>query len=648
MRSQKSNNTIFLALQNDINPSNLQRKLETLDIRQWIYLGEDSTWLAEIEGLLSEQIKRIPIADQLDTVANNLRHQFIDWIGDLSLLNDSREWWASEMPAKNPYFMLYERICLLAVGRELISNGVDKPTLIVTSTHGLFEEISSFATKNEIKTKIFPKSQINTFLKISQDVIQRQLIYILRRLPPIQKGDRISNNYKKLLEIHPEFRRKVIKKNTDTNIKPFSGERSILLFTFVDHRNFLPDGSYRDPYLGPLPQMLKAKAYEVAYVPRVLYTASYEETIKKLNQTGERFFFPDWFINKKTWFECQKAASHYTPIIPETSTVGDIPTYRLTMEHITQTRQSLSDTLLYEPLIAGLAAAGIKPSQIIHTVEGHSWEHALAWSVKRHMPNTIIVGYDNVTFSRMVLSMFPSQKEYGIRPLPDRLVTNGPLYRDILINEGRPEDQVISGCALRHTYLWKEQLEGNNIHNIQEDKIINILVATAIGFGDSVELIAKAAEAFGGNCDYKIIIKCHPLVNIDAVKKYLGSLLSYDNITFANEPIDLLLQSADILLYTYTTVCYEALQMGVAPIFVRSETFVNLDKLDIAPGVRWVAATPEDLRILASKLSFMSIEERDAWKQQASFIVKRALAPTFSDCTNIFIDKNYKNKQYII
>ncbi len=644
MTSQNTNNTIFLALQDDINPSSLQRKLDALNIRQWIYLGEDNTWLVEIESLLSENIKRIPIADQLDAAANNLRSQFIDWIGDLSLSNDSLKWWASELPAKNPYFMLYERICLLAVGRELISNGVDKPILVVTSTNGLFKEILSFAAKNGMKTKIVQKSQINSYLKMSKEVIKRQLIYILRRLPPIQQVENISNNYKKLLEIHPEFRKRVISKITDTNIKPFSGERSILLFTFVDHRNFLPDGSYRDPYLGPLPQMLKEKGYEVAYVPRVLYTASYEETIKMLNQTGERFFYPDWFINKKMWGECQKTATHYIPIIPETSIVGDIPTYRLTMEHIAKTRQSLSDTLLYEPLIAGLAAAGIKPSQIIHTVEGHSWEHALAWSVKRHMPNTRIVGYDNVTFSRMVLSMFPSQKEYVIRPLPDRLVTNGPLYRDVLISEGRPEDQVISGCALRHTYLWKEQPERNNINNIKEDKTVNILVATAIGFGDSVELITKAAEAFGGNYDYKMIIKCHPLVNIDDVKKYLGSLLSYDNITFANEPIDLLLQSADILLYTYTTVCYEALQMGVAPIFVRSETFVNLDKLDIAPDVRWVATTPEDLRILASNITFMSNEERDAWKQKASFVVKRALGPTFSECTDVFIDKFHKKK----
>lgn len=637
MASHNTNNTIFLALQDDIMPSSLQRKLEALNISQWIYLGEDNTWLVEIESLLSENIKRIPIADQLDTVANNLRYHFIDWIGDLSLSNDSLEWWASELPAKNPYFMLYERICLLAVGRELISNGFDKPILVVTSTNGLFKEILSFAAKNGIKTKIFQKSQINSYLKMSKEVIKRQLIYILRRLPPIHQIAYILSNYKKLLEIHLEFRKRVISKITDTNIKPFSGERSILLFTFVDHRNFLPDGSYRDPYLGPLPQILKEKGYEVTYVPRVLYTASYEETVKKLNQTGEFFFFPDWFINKKTWVACQKAATHYTPIIPETSTVGDIPTYRLAMEHINQTRHFFADTLLYEPLIAGLAAAGIQPSRIIHTVEGHSWEHALAWAVKRHMPNTRIVGYDNVTFSRMVLSMFPSQKEYGIRPLPDRLVTNGPLYRDVLISEGRPEDQVISGCALRHTYLWKEQPERNNISNIKEGKTVNILVATAIGFGDSVELIAKAAEAFGGNYGYQIIIKCHPLVNIDAVKKYLGSLLSYDNITFANEPIDILLQSADILLYTYTTVCYEALQMGVTPIFVRSETFVNLDKLDIAPDVRWVATTPEDLCNVTMSIRCMTKDEQKAWIKQAQEVVKVSLAPNSPECVNAFI-----------
>ena len=35
------------------------------------------------------------------------------------------------------------------------------------------------------------------------------------------------------------------------------------------------------------------------------------------------------------------------------------------------------------------------------------------------MPETQVIGYDNVNFSRLALSLYPARSEIGLRPLPD-------------------------------------------------------------------------------------------------------------------------------------------------------------------------------------------------------------------------------------
>jgi surface carbohydrate biosynthesis protein (TIGR04326 family) len=234
--------------------------------------------------------------------------------------------------------------------------------------------------------------------------------------------------------------------------------------------------------------------------------------------------------------------------------------------------------------------------------------------------------------------MFPSRNEFSIRPLPDYIVTNGPLFRDTLISEGVPQNRIRTGCALRHTYLWTSPHVQDNHRSVKSQPPLKILAATAIGYGDSVELIKKTACAFGGDRDYEVMIKCHPLVNVSEIKNDLGTLLKQDNIHFESRPIGELLPEVDVLLYTYTSVCYEALMHGVFPIFVLSENFINLDKLDAVPDIRWKAATSDDLRKLIKSFREMPDKTYENWKKKAHDVVLFALSPINEKCAESYVE----------
>jgi hypothetical protein len=442
--------------------------------------------------------------------------------------------------------------------------------------------------------------------------------------------------YQKLLETRNDYRRIVLREKNVLEIPKFKGNRGILLFTWVDRRNFTLQGEYRDPHFGPLPVELKKRGYEILFVPRVLYTIPYREAVDRLLNTRENFLFPEQCISTSDISSCQRRSNAFKPDIPEDITVGSVPVLSLAKEQIENYRTTLAENLVYEYLIKYLAECGILPSQIIHTCEGHSWEQVMTGAVRKYLPKTKAIGYDNVTFSRLVLSMYPAESELHIRPIPDRIVTNGPLFYEVLRKEGLPPDRIAKGCALRHTYLW-DSSDPDSICRSKKTGPNRILVATSIGLGDSVELASKAALAFGGNSDYEILVKCHPMVDVNRVKTYLGSHTDFQNLAFVSESIDRLLPCADILLYTYTSICFEALRFGVFPICVRSENFLNLDPLDAAPSVRRVATTPEEIRKEVEGCIGMSAEERLNYENQAKGILKAALAPVTPSCIDSFI-----------
>jgi hypothetical protein len=164
-----------------------------------------------------------------------------------------------------------------------------------------------------------------------------------------------------------------------------------------------------------------------------------------------------------------------------------------------------------------------------------------------------------------------------------------------------------------------------------------ILVAPSIGFGDSIDLIVKAIHAFGGSREVELVVKIHPLVPVEGVVRGVGRLSRYTNVRFSEEPPVELLSCAQILLYTHTTVCFDALGQGVMPVFVRSENDLHMDKLGSAPDVRKIATTPDDLRRVVADIVGMSPSEWKEWQESARDALRKAFAPVTSERVDEFI-----------
>jgi hypothetical protein len=202
----------------------------------------------------------------------------------------------------------------------------------------------------------------------------------------------------------------------------------------------------------------------------------------------------------------------------------------------------------------------------------------------------------------------------------------------VLLEEGVPERLVRSGCALRHSSLWETRTPEQS-----RGAATRVLVATDGTLGHAAELVAKAAEALGGEARYDLTVKCHPLLPQESVRSLIGDVVKRPNIHFASEPIVELLAKTDVLLYTHSVVCYEALVQGVPPIFVQSESVVDLDQLEPFAELRRQARTPDEIRAAVDRLTGLSEDALEAWRQQARAAAREALAPVTAGCADAFV-----------
>ena len=56
-----------------------------------------------------------------------------------------------------------------------------------------------------------------------------------------------------------------------------------------------------------------------------------------------------------------------------------------------------------------------------------------------------------------------------------------------------------------------------------------------------------------------------------------------------------LLKGSDVLIYTYSTTCIEAIAAGIPVVHVESDLMVDLDPLDFNPEARLSARNPEEI-----------------------------------------------------
>ncbi len=585
---------------------------------KWAYLGEDVPRAIAIEQQFGQRGQRIEVAGELQNIALSLRQPYIDYIGRLSQENNSISWWISSLSEKNPFvsktflYTCYVRLC-----QTILHSSSQGPLLFFAENKALRKAI----------VKNIPDS-FNWQVQIVEsrvDAICQSLKFMLHLI--VNKGFFVVNGISRLL---------LARYNGFTRIP--EGERRdgkglVLIHTWVDQRSFDASGEYRESYFGELARHLRGKGKSVVIVPYILGTVSYRQTLKKMVQSKESFLVTQAFLR------ISDILSVFVKTILPIHLKGAYPHFEgidisgLIADDLKKdwARMIVATESLIFNVVKRWKNAGIPIDTFIHTYENHKWEKAYRMALSKFYPQAKTIGYQHVAVPRMFLHYFFSQDELPVLPFPDKLITTGEYPEKLFKESGYPRGKVVRGGATRYSHLLKKE---KDIAVKRGSSPPVILVTPSIDRNEAVELVWKVSQAFEHLNEYRIIIKCHPSMPYHNIARDLGVLP--EHIVASDSPPSELLRKSNVLLYTSSTTCLEALAIGIPILHIGSDFMIDRDPLDFHYDIIRSARNKDD--ILKAVEEILQTDERELVKQRAMWerVVSEIFRPVDESMLDLF------------
>ncbi len=237
-------------------------------------------------------------------------------------------------------------------------------------------------------------------------------------------------------------------------------------------------------------------------------------------------------------------------------------------------RSSLCTYRLFYECLNGMLSQG-SWRYLIAFYENQPWEKLQVLSARAHGVKT--VGIQTTHFSRYHLSYALGRGEEGRIPLPDWIGTSGPAAHQLLLDCGIPAPILRRCGALRYGHLV-ERLRHNLAQPSSGARRSNVLVVLSIDPVLSRHLLEALHHAFpdGGRADgLHFTIRPHPMHPIP--RHWVRFPCTLIPSTFGNFQQDL--ESCGLMLFTASTVGFEALAEGKPALRYRSPRLFDLDDL---------------------------------------------------------------------
>ncbi len=397
-------------------------------------------------------------------------------------------------------------------------------------------------------------------------------------------------------------------------------------------RSVGPDRAYRDQFFGILPEYLEARGENVVIVGSV-YSDRYFRIIKRLISAKGSVVIPqEYFVSfldpVRIIIDILKRRTRINEKVAfRGRDITEILKFHLDRDFTDMAFENIMSFYMTKNLMKRLDV-----KTYILTYENNPWEKMTLDAIKTCSPSTKTIGYQHTIVSLGKLGMRLGEYEKLHMPMPDRIVTNGKATKDIVIKYGNyPADRIATGCALRFkTGILKDK----DALRRKGGKTI-LLAPTALC--QSVGILNVAYEAFKDMPEYRIVIRPHPGFPFKKIKRHLAvpsesfpsHFIVSSKLTLEDDLAD-----SDLLIYDESSLCLNALLMGIPMIHINTDGLVSIDPLF---DCRYLKREAADARGVLAAIDYFSGLEGDELKKQKVMAREYALS-YLSDVT----DENLK------
>ena len=568
----------------------------------WIYLGNDYVllhkWERHIRG------KRISLSIELQDTIQHYRPIFLEWLEKCRNANeDSLHWWMSHLAGRNNMVSkLFLYVCQIIALEEWLKRNKDnyKKLLLVC------EDIHLARTVHQ---NLIPEYETHNTISFYVGILFDLLFWTLRTA------------YSWLHEIFYCWRHWRHAKRSCSipiDIPGPPATLAVLLHQCLDDKAFQNDGRLVDRYFTVLPEWIEKRGYKVVRLP---WLANVALPIKRIYQHLRRcncLIIQD-YLNFRDYFNAFKNHLKSCLAINTKIELPDIQISPLIIRE--QLEQSVNVGLvrfwLYEPALTRWCNS-IKSLILIDPYEGMPPEHVQIKTLKERLSNFTAIGYYHVLISQGFMGYHYAKTAWQSLVMPDIVVTNGNLAKDILIRQGAPAERISEGPALRQRF-------DDEAHPTNTRKTLLILLALEMKC--CVEAIMKIkdhSDWITTKLNVPVVLKPHPMMNRSALMAKLGWKNLPLGWEWADGEIHEVLPAAHCCIALGTAAVFDAVVAGCIVLPLNQELDMMGNYLDLLDSDFEVArAIPYEL--FRQRLEEIFITKREYFIEEFSKLRKRLI-----------------------
>lgn len=546
----------------------------------WLLLIEDFPTLSRWRNAIRISSGVLDAADLTDHAAESMRGPFLKEMAALGRRHNVAEWWCSRTGERNTLASpLFRNLCFLDVVRRAAESHPN--LLVVCDDRSVLDQLDS--------STAFPTYWLSA--------------------PRQKKNSRWGNQ---VLGVAAFLLSNAIQR---WQAPPAPEEPvDVIIHTHVEP-SALDKDEFSDRLMPGLESALRRhglRAFTMPYLHSIRRSRGLWETMKR---SGYNPFCEKRYYRPSDYLRAIHLAYKSSRMTVDPSPIGGIEVDVLFEAERKRTRYDAGtlESLLRTFLARRLCENDLRPSGLIMEFENMILERGLIIGFREDLPETSIVGYQHSAVAPMLLCNFVQASEVGTAPIPDKVICNGPLFREVLIAEGLPEDVAVAGGALRFQHLHNRVTHPAASPN---DGSKSFLVPLPLMESDAAELLTKVIGAFGTEEQTKIVLKAHPFGSMDLLLQACGLAELPDNFEITEEPLAFWLPNVSGVIGLSSSALVEAAASGVDVITVRRDVGIELDQLAWTPQLRTEARTPEEILRATRDLSHLGSNKSE--RQAAS------------------------------